>query len=173
MALILPWQGVLPTIAPTAWVAPNATITGDVVLGAEASVWFNVVIRGDVHEIRVGARTNIQDNTVVHATKNRHGTYIGQDVTIGHSAVLHACILEDASFVGMGAIVLDEAVVEHHGMLAAGALLTSGKRVKSGELWAGNPARKLRDLTAAEIQAIDNSALRYVEYAAGYKVPSA
>ena len=169
MPLILPWQGILPTIDPTAWIAPNATITGDVVLGADASVWFNVVIRGDVHEIRIGARTNVQDNTVVHATKDRHGTYIGADVTIGHSAVLHACILEDASFVGMGAIVLDEAVVERHAMLAAGALLTSGKRVPSGELWAGNPAKKLRDLTDGERAAIDASALRYVEYTAGYR----
>jgi gamma-carbonic anhydrase len=167
--LILPWQGKLPTIHPSAYIAPNATIIGDVVIAEDANIWFNVVIRGDVHEIRIGARTNIQDLTMVHATLGRAGTYIGDDVTVGHGAVLHACRLESRSFVGMGAIILDEAVVETDAMVAAGALVTSFKRVPGGELWAGNPARKLRDLKPDEITGIADSAIRYVGYARGYR----
>ncbi len=171
--LILPWKGRLPVIHPTAYVAPNATIIGDVEIGPEASIWFGVVIRGDVHEIRIGARTNVQDLTMVHATQGRAGTYIGDDVTIGHGAVLHACVLEARCFVGMGAVVLDEAVVESEAMVAAGAVVTPAKRVPTGELWAGNPAKLMRPLKSGEREGLLASATRYVGYARGYQAAPA
>ena len=166
---ILPFQGVSPTIAPDVFVAPNAVVIGDTVIGAGTSVWFNCVIRGDVHEIRIGERTNIQDGTVVHVTGGKLGTYIGSDITIG--PILHACTLEDACFVGMGAVVLDGVVVESGAMVAAGAMVTPGKRVQRGELWGGNPARMLRRLSDEEIAFFPVSAGKYVELAAKYFKP--
>jgi carbonic anhydrase/acetyltransferase-like protein (isoleucine patch superfamily) len=166
--LILPYKGTLPTIAGDCFIAPNATVIGDVVIGQGTNVWFNVVIRGDVHEIRIGERTNIQDGTIVHVTAGKFGTYIGNDITIGHGATLHACTLEDGCFVGMGATVLDGAVVESGAMVAAGAVVTPGKRVKAGELWAGNPAKMMRELKPEEIAAFPRSAEKYVELAAQY-----
>jgi carbonic anhydrase/acetyltransferase-like protein (isoleucine patch superfamily) len=167
--LILPWKGVLPTIDPTAFIAQNATIIGDTVIGAETNIWFGVVIRGDVHEIRIGARTNIQDGTIVHVAEGKFGTYIGDDVTIGHAAIIHACVLGSGSFVGMGACVLDGAVVESGAMVAAGALVTPGKRVPAGELWAGNPAKKLRDLAPADLAGFEASAAKYVGLGRAYR----
>lgn len=167
--LILPYRGVLPRIDASAFIAPNATVIGDVEIGPEASIWFGVVIRGDVNPIRIGARTNIQDNAVIHATEFRCGTTIGADVTVGHSAILHACTVQDRGFVGMGACLLDEALVESDGMVAAGALLTSGKKVLGGELWAGNPAKKLRDLKDAERANILDSAKRYAAFGREYR----
>lgn len=166
--IIMPWHGKWPKIHPTAFIAPGAVVIGDVEIGPEAGIWFGVVIRGDVHEIKIGARTNVQDATVIHATQFRAGTYIGADVTIGHGAVLHACVLNDRCFVGMGATILDEAKVETDAMLAAGALLAPNKVVPTGELWAGNPARKLRDMRPAEIENIAGSATRYVGFANEY-----
>lgn len=144
---ILPWRGVQPHIHDTAFIAPTAVVIGDTVIGPDSSIWFGTVVRGDVHEIRIGARTNIQDNSVVHVTGGRFGTYIGSDVTIGHRVVIHACILEDGCFIGMGAVVMDGAVIESGAMVAANATVTPGKRVKTGELWAGSPAKFLRRLT--------------------------
>src|SRR5690606_27614238 len=123
---------------------------GDVTVGAETGIWFGCVLRGDVDRIRIGARTNIQDGTVVHVSHRDGPTVIGDEVTVGHLALLHACTLEDRSFVGMKACVMDGAVVESGAMVAAGALVTPGKRVPSGQLWAGSPARPMRDLTEAE-----------------------
>ncbi|KIL99545.1 carbonic anhydrase family 3 [Paramagnetospirillum magnetotacticum MS-1] len=165
---ILAFQGVSPTIAPDVFVAPTAVVIGDTVIGAGTSVWFNCVIRGDVHEIRIGERTNIQDGTIIHVTGGKLGTYIGSDITIGHGAILHACTLEDGCFVGMGAVVLDGAVVETGGMVAAGAVVTPGKRVKKGELWGGNPARMLRSLSDEEMAFFPVSAEKYAELAAKY-----
>jgi len=167
--LILPYQGKLPTIADDCFIAPNATIIGDVVIGKDSNVWFNVVIRGDVHEIRIGERTNIQDGTIIHATAGKSGTYIGNDITIGHNAVLHACTLEDGCFVGMSSTILDGAVVESGAMVAAGAVVTPGKRVKSGELWAGNPAKIMRELRPEDIAFFPRSAENYVKLAAQYR----
>ncbi len=130
-----------PRIDAGAFIAPGAVVYGDVAIGADSSVWFGCVIRGDVQAIRIGARSNIQDGAVIHASTNGAPTLIGDDVTVGHSAVLHACTLESGAFVGLGALVLDRATVHAGGMLAAGAVLTSGKAVGTGELWAGNPAR--------------------------------
>ena len=159
--LILPFKGASPTVDGTCFIAPNATVIGDVVIGAGSSVWFGCVIRGDVHEIRIGERTNIQDGTIVHVTGGKLGTYIGSDITIGHGAVLHACTLEDGCFIGMGAVVLDGVVVETGAMVAAGAVVTPGKRVRTGELWAGNPAKPMRQLKDEEIAFFPKSAANY------------
>ena len=167
--ILMPWNGVWPTIHDSAFIAPGAVIIGDVVIGPETSIWFGVVIRGDVHEIRIGARTNVQDGTIIHATQFKAGTYIGDAVTIGHGAVLHACTLKDRCFIGMGAVVLDQATVETDAMVAAGALIAPGKTVPTGELWAGNPAKMLRPLKPAEIENIAGSADRYVGFGNSYR----
>lgn len=167
--LILPYKGILPKIHPDAWVAPNAAVAGDVEIGADSSIWFGVQMRGDVHVIRIGKRTNIQDGSVLHVTRGVSGCYVGDNVTVGHKALLHACTIEDGAFIGMGAIVLDEAVVESGAMVAAGAVVTPRKRVPKGELWAGNPARKMRDLTQADIDFFPVSAENYVRLSKEYK----
>jgi len=167
--LILPWQGRLPEIDATAFIAPNATVIGDVTIGAESSIWFGCILRGDVNVIRIGARTNIQDGTVIHVTRRTFGTFIGSDITIGHAAVLHGCTLEDCCFIGMGAVLLDGVVIEREAMVAAGAVVTPGKRVKSGELWGGNPARLLRPLTEQDRAHFPVSAANYVELAQQYR----
>lgn len=160
---------VAPRIDESAFIASNAIVIGDVAIEAGASVWFGCVIRGDVQHIRIGARSNIQDGTVIHATTNGQSTDIGEDVTVGHAAVLHACTLENGAFVGIGACVLDRAVVKSGGMLAAGAVLTPGKIVASGELWGGNPARLLREISASEREAMMLNAQRYVALAEFYR----
>lgn len=156
-----------PRIPDSAFVAPGTRIIGDVVLGDEASIWYNCVIRADVNHIRIGARTNIQDGSTIHCD-SAHGdhpgypTLIGEDCLIGHMVLLHGCTLQDRAFVGMGAIVLNESVIESDGMLAAGAMLTSGKVIKSGQLWAGRPAKYLRDLTPEEIASNQEGVRHYV-----------
>ena len=146
-AFIRPHHGITPTIDPSAFIAETAVIIGDVEIAADASIWYGAVLRGDGNYIRVGARTNVQDGVIVHINTQLFPCIIGADITIGHGAIVHACTLEDSCFVGMGATVLDGAVVERQAMVAAGALVTPGKRVPTGELWAGNPAKKMRDLT--------------------------
>ena len=168
-ALILPYQGIYPTIHPEAWIAPGATIIGDVHIGAKSNVWFGCVIRGDVCPIRIGERTNIQDGSVIHVTRKIGPTHIGSGITIGHSALLHACTLEDDCFIGMHATVMDHAVVESGAMLAAGALLAPNKRVPSGELWAGNPARLMRPLKQEEAEFIPVSAQNYIDLSNEYR----
>ncbi|MBN2751768.1 MAG: gamma carbonic anhydrase family protein [Rhodospirillaceae bacterium] len=166
--IILPYKGVSPEIHGSVFVAPGASVLGDVVIGEDSNIWFSCVLRGDVDVIRIGKRSNIQDGTMVHLSRNAP-TIIGDDVTVGHGAILHGCTLEDRAFVGMGATVLDGAVVEKAGMLGAGALLTQGKRVPSGQLWAGSPARFLRNLTEEEIEGFAPHAWAYVELARQYK----
>ena len=164
-------EGVVPTLAADAWVAPTATVIGNVWLGARSSVWFGCVLRGDTNHIRVGARSNIQDGTIVHVNAGPEWVcVIGDDVTVGHAAIIHACRLHDHAFVGMGATVLDGAVIEEGGMLAAGALLTPGKRIGRQELWAGVPARKLRDMPDEERAGLDQNAAHYVELATRYRI---
>lgn len=167
--VIVPYKGISPKIADDAFIAPNATVIGNVEIGARASIWYNCVIRGDVHEIRIGARTNIQDGTIIHCAYQQAGTYIGDDVLIGHMAILHACTVGDAAFVGMGAIVLDEAVVEAGAMVAAGAMVTPGKIVPSGQLWTGRPAKFARDLTPEEISFNNRSVAHYAELGQEYR----
>jgi len=175
--LIMPFGEWSPQIAADAFVAGNATVIGDVTIGAQSSIWFGCVVRGDGNFIRIGERTNIQDGTVIHVNAERDGgrgspgcrTIIGNDITVGHLALLHACTLEDGAFVGMKACVMDGAVVEGQGMVAAGALLTPGKRVRKGELWAGSPAKLMRPVSAAEFEYLVYSARHYVELATAYR----
>ncbi len=166
--LILPYQGKLPRIAPDVFIAPNATIIGDVEIGSGSNIWFGCVIRGDVCPIRIGERTNIQDGSIIHVTRKVGPTNIGSNVTIGHGAIIHACTIEDNSFVGMHSTILDHAIIESGGMLAAGALLAPKKRVPQHQLWAGNPAKYFRDMSQAEIDFIAVSAENYVQLAKEY-----
>ncbi len=166
---ILPYKNILPTIAEDAFIAPGAVVIGDLHIGSKSNVWFGCVIRGDVNTIRIGERTNIQDGTVIHVTRKTGPTRIGSGVTIGHMALLHACTLEDDCFIGMQATVMDGAVVESGAMVAAGALVTPNKRIPSGQIWGGNPAKYLRDLRPEEREFIAISAQNYVELAAEYR----
>jgi carbonic anhydrase/acetyltransferase-like protein (isoleucine patch superfamily) len=166
--LILPFQGVRPRIAASAFLAPTAAVIGDVEIAEEASLWFGVVVRGDVNAIRIGPRTNVQDGTIVHAATGTFATHIGAEVTIGHAAVIHACRLEDRAFIGIKAVVLDGAVVEEGAMVAAGSLVGPGKRIPKGELWAGNPARFRRKLGAEDARNFGWIAAHYVELAGAY-----
>lgn len=167
--VILSIRGHTPRIAPDAFVAPTAAVIGDVEIGAQCAILFNVTIRGDIHSIRIGARTNIQDGSVVHVTGGKFGTFIGSEVTIGHMSMVHGCTLEDRSFVGMNATVMDGCVIESGGMLAAGALLTPGKKVGAGELWAGRPAKLMRPMNAEESENIAGTADRYSKLGQEYR----
>ena len=165
-ALILPFMHQTPRIAPEAWLAPNAIVIGRVEIFPRANIWFGCVLRGDIASIHVGAFSNVQDGTVVHVSGKAGGdAWIGDRVTIGHMALIHACRLEDGCFIGMKACVMDLAVVETGAWVAAGAVVTPGKRVKSGELWAGTPARLLRAVTAEEAHYIETLPERYAELA--------
>jgi gamma-carbonic anhydrase len=164
-ATILPFRGIVPVIDPSAFVAPGARVIGDVRLGAETSIWYNCVVRGDIGTISIGARTNVQDGTVIHITRGRYDTEIGEDVLIGHIAMIHGCKLHDRSFVGLGAIVMDGCEIEPTGMLAAGAMLTPGKRIASGQMWAGRPAKYVRDLSEEEMAAHRSGVAHYVALA--------
>ncbi|MGV2293306.1 gamma carbonic anhydrase family protein [Trinickia sp. YCB016] len=157
------------SVDQSVFIAPGATLIGDVTIGGFASIWFNCVLRGDVQRIVIGKRTNIQDATIIHGTTGGNPVIIGDDVTVGHGAILHACTIERGGFVGFGARVLDAAVVKTGGMLAAGSLLTSGKIVGENELWAGNPAKFLRLLTEEERLAMRASSERYVQLANHYR----
>lgn len=162
-ATILAYEGITPTIDPQAFVAPGARVIGDVEIAAEASIWYNVVIRGDVGMIRIGKRSNVQDGTVIHVAGGLHHTMIGEDVLIGHLAMVHGCTLHDRAFVGFGAMVMDGCVIESDAMLAGGAMLTPGKRIPAGELWAGRPAKFMRKLAPEEIASNQKGVAGYVE----------
>ena len=164
-----PYLDQFPRLGERVYVDPAASVIGDVELADDVSVWPGCVVRGDVNFIRVGARTNIQDGTVIHVSHDGphaklggFATVIGEDVTIGHKAIVHACRIGDAALIGMGAIVLDGAVVESHGFVGAGAVVPPGKTVGRGELWLGNPARKVRVLSEADIEGLYYSAQHYV-----------
>lgn len=165
----LSFKGITPQVDPTAWMAQNCTIIGDTHVGAHSSIWFGAVLRGDVHHIRVGEYTNIQDNAVIHVTTNKFPTLIGNRVTIGHSAVVHAATLEDECLVGMHSTVLDGAVIQSRSMVAAGALVSPGKVVESGWLWAGVPARPVRKLTEDELAYLSWSATHYAKLSEAYR----
>lgn len=160
---ILPFAGITPQIDPSAFIAPGCRIIGDVRIGAGASIWYNCVIRGDIGRITIGARTNIQDGTIIHVTGGRYDTEIGEDCLIGHIAMLHGCKLHDRSFVGLGAIVMDGCEIEPTGMLAAGAMLTPGKRILPRQMWAGCPAKYVRDLSEEEMASHRDGVANYVE----------
>jgi len=166
--LLIDYLGKHPDIHPEAFIAPQVSVIGDVSIGKKSSVWFGCVIRGDIEPIRIGEGSNLQDGTIVHVTRGGYSTTIGDRVTVGHHCVLHACTLQDGSFVGMNATILDQAVVESEAMVAAGAVVTPGKVVRAGELWAGVPAKRMRLLYEGEIANITNSALNYQKHAAEY-----
>lgn len=163
MGPLYPFEGRMPSIDPTAFVAPSAAVIGDVELGADSTIWYHCVLRGDTNFIRIGARTNIQDGTIVHVNAGAQPAILGSDVTVGHACIIHACTLKDRAFVGMGATVLDGAVIEEGGMLGAGGLLAPGKRIGPNELWLGSPARLARVMTAEERARWDRTAAHYVE----------
>jgi carbonic anhydrase/acetyltransferase-like protein (isoleucine patch superfamily) len=157
LSSIITYLGKTPKIHPTAFIAPGARLIGDIEIGPNSSIWYNCVLRGDVNSIRIGARTNIQDGTVIHVDSPKPGseaglpTIIGDDVLIGHMVMLHGSILHDGAFVGLSSVVMDGCTIESDGMLAAGALLSPGKTIASGQLWMGRPAKMLRDLSPEEI----------------------
>lgn len=159
----------VPRIAADAFVAPGVVVVGDVEIGAEAGIWFGCVLRGDVNFIRIGARTNIQDGSVVHVGSAHFPTVIGADVTIGHGTIIHGCMIGDKAFVGMGATVLNGAVIEPGGALAAGSLLAPGKRIHAGELWRGSPATLWRVMDEAERGRFARNAPHYVELARRFR----
>ncbi len=179
MKNILPYRNILPTIDFSSFVASSAIISGDVKIGKNSGIWYGCILRGDVTPIIIGDNTNIQDNSVLHGTRPHHAqnktgdkgapVIVGNNVTIGHKAIIHACIIEDNAFIGMGSIVMDLARVEEFGMLAAGAVLTPGKVVKSGQIWAGNPAKYFRDMSQAERDYMKISADNYAELGREYK----
>jgi carbonic anhydrase/acetyltransferase-like protein (isoleucine patch superfamily) len=172
---LIEYGGKRPIVDPSAFVAPGAVLIGDIEIGPEASIWYNCVLRGDVNRIRIGARTNIQDGTVIHVDSPRPGneaglrTIIGEDVLIGHLAMVHGCILHDRAFVGLGSIVMDGCEIESGGMLAAGAMLTPGKKIPAGQLWAGRPARFVRELSEADLAGQQEGVAHYVELAKAHR----
>lgn len=169
MSLILPYRTKAPAIAADAFVAKNAVVIGDVVIGTQSSIWYGCTVRGDVNNIIIGARTNIQDGTVIHVSSYTQGTYVGDDCTVGHMALLHACTVGHRVLVGMQACVMDDAEVGDDVIIAAGALVTPGKKIPSGQLWAGRPAKYVRDLTPDDLEMLKVSAQKYVELAAEYR----
>lgn len=169
MRNIRSFQGISPVLGEGTYVDEAATVIGDVVLGDDVSIWPGTVVRGDVNYIRIGARTNVQDGTIIHVTHDGpygkpggFATVIGEDVTIGHAAVIHACVIEDACLIGMGATILDGATIKKNGFVGAGAVIPPGKVVESGELWLGNPAKCVRKLSEKEIEQLYYSAQHYV-----------
>lgn len=166
--MIKPFKNILPRIDASAFIAKNAVMIGDCEIGAQSSIWYNCVLRGDVNDIKIGARSNIQDGTIIHVSSTTQGTYIGDDVTVGHMALLHACTIGNRAFIGMQACIMDDAIVEDEAMVAAGALVTPGKRIPSRQLWGGRPARFMRDLTEDEITFLRFSANRYVTLSRAY-----
>jgi carbonic anhydrase/acetyltransferase-like protein (isoleucine patch superfamily) len=163
-------NGKYPVIPVDCFVAENATIVGDVTLGKECSVWFNAVIRGDVHYIKIGDKVNIQDGAIIHCTYQKHPTIIGNNVSIGHNAIVHGCTVKDNVLIGMGAIVMDNCIIESNSIIAAGAVITQNTLVESGSIYAGVPARKVKDIDqsdfAGEIARISNN---YVMYSSWFK----
>jgi carbonic anhydrase/acetyltransferase-like protein (isoleucine patch superfamily) len=162
-------KGVAPTLGKGVYVAPNATVIGDVYLGPESSVWFGSVLRGDVFPIRIGARTNIQDGSVVHVTGGKAATTVGDDVTVGHMALIHGCTIGARVLVGMGSIVLDGAIIEDDVVLAAGSLVAPGARIKAGSLAMGRPAKAVRALRDEDLAWIAEAGRLYVAYAKTFR----
>jgi carbonic anhydrase/acetyltransferase-like protein (isoleucine patch superfamily) len=173
MALILPVKGIMPQIADTCFLAPNATIVGDVVMGNECSVWFNAVVRGDVNSIRMGNKVNIQDGACIHATYQKTKVHLGNNVSIGHNAIVHGCTIQDNVLVGMGAIVMDNVVIGSSTIIAAGAVVLEGTVVPSGCIFAGVPAKKVKDISADLVEGeINRIANNYVMYSSWFKPPT-
>ncbi len=168
--MILPYLGKIPQIHPTAFIVEDADIIGDVTIGAKSSVWFKAVIRGDVHYIKIGARTNVQDGALLHVTHDTHPLVIGDEVTVAHRVILHGCTIKGKALIGMGAIVLDGAVVNENVIIGAGAVVPPGMVIPSGALVVGVPAKVKRELGEKEIQLIKESAQNYIRYAENFRL---
>ena len=166
---IFEYEGIVPKIAADAFIARTAAVIGDVEVGSETGIWFHCLVRGDMGIIRIGARTNIQDGTVIHVDSGGMDTHIGDDVTVGHNAVIHACTLKNRAFVGISATVLDGAIIEEGGMLGAGGLLTPGKTIGPNELWTGAPAKLRRVMDDAELEKFARNARVYRDLAARFR----
>ena len=163
-------NGKTPKFGEDCFIAENAVIVGDVVMGNQCSIWYNAVLRGDVHYIKMGNKVNVQDGAVIHGTYKKSPTNIGNNVSIGHNAIVHACTIHDNVLVGMGSIIMDDCIVEKNSIIAAGAVVTKGTLVKSGSVYAGVPAKKVNDVSEELISGeIDRIANSYVKYACWYK----
>lgn len=167
---ILPVKGVMPTIPETCFIAPNATIVGDVEMGEECSIWFNAVVRGDVNSIRIGNKVNIQDGACIHCTYEKTKTFIGNNVSIGHNALVHGCTVEDNVLIGMGSIVMDNCHIGTNTIIAAGAVVLENTKCESGSIYAGVPAKKVKDISQELIHGeIDRIANNYLMYSSWFK----
>jgi carbonic anhydrase/acetyltransferase-like protein (isoleucine patch superfamily) len=170
MATILPVEGVFPEFGEDCFIAPNATIVGDVVMGDQCSIWFNAVVRGDVNSIRMGHKVNVQDGAVIHATYKKTKAIIGNNVSIGHNAIVHGCKVHDNVLIGMGAIVMDYAEVGSNSIIAAGAVVLEGTIIEPGSIYAGVPAKKVKEVSAEQISGeINRIANNYVKYSSWFK----
>ncbi len=168
--IIKPVNGKHPQIPDDCFIADNATIVGDVVMGTECSIWFNAVIRGDVHYIKMGNRVNVQDGAVIHATYQKSPTNIGDHVSIGHNAIVHGCTIKDNVLIGMGSIVMDDCIIESNSIIAAGAVVTKNTHVESGSVYAGVPAKKVKDISEDLLTGeIHRIAENYVKYSGWFK----
>lgn len=170
MALIKPVKGISPQFGNDCYLADNATIVGDVVMGDQCSIWFNAVVRGDVNAIRIGNKVNVQDNAVIHCTYQKAATTLGNNVSIGHNAIVHGCTVHDNVLIGMGAIVMDNAVIGSNSIIAAGAVVLENTIVEAGSIYAGVPAKKVKDISQELIKGeIDRIANNYVMYSGWFK----
>lgn len=170
MPTIKPVKGIYPQIPEDCYISDNATIVGDVKIGHECSIWFNAVIRGDVHYIKLGDKVNVQDGAVIHATYKTSPTTIGNNVSIGHNAIVHGCTIKDNVLVGMGSIIMDDCIVESNSIIAAGAVVTKNTRVEAGSIYAGIPAKKVKDISEELISGeINRIANNYVKYSSWFK----
>ena len=170
MKIIKPVNGKHPQIPEDCFIAENAVIVGEVSMGTECSIWYNAVIRGDVHYIKMGSKVNVQDGAVIHATYQKSPTNIGNNVSIGHNAIVHGCTIQENVLVGMGSIIMDDCVVESNSIIAAGAVVTKNTRVEAGSIYAGVPAKKVKDISKELISGeINRIANNYVKYSSWFK----
>lgn len=170
MPVILPVKGIMPTFGDDCYIAPNATIVGDVVMGDNCSIWFNAVLRGDVNIIRMGNKVNVQDGAIIHCTYKKAATIIGNNVSIGHNAIVHGCVIKDNVLVGMGAIVMDNALIGSNSIIAAGAVVLENTQIEPGSIYAGIPAKKVKEISPEMISGeIDRIANNYVMYSRWFK----
>ena len=170
MPVVLPVNNIYPSWGNNCFIAPNATIVGDVVMGDDCSVWFNAVVRGDVNYIRIGNKVNIQDGAVLHCTYKRSQTIIGNNVSIGHNAIVHGCTVHDDVLIGMGSIIMDQVVIESNTIIAAGAVVLEGMHCESGSIYAGVPAKKVKDISKELISGeINRIANNYVKYSSWFQ----
>jgi carbonic anhydrase/acetyltransferase-like protein (isoleucine patch superfamily) len=169
MAIIIPCNDKTPQFGSNCFIAPNATVIGDVIMGDECSVWFNAVVRGDVNYIRIGNRVNVQDGAIIHCTFEKNATEIGNNVSIGHNAIVHGCVVNDFVLIGMGSIIMDRCIVKSNTIIAAGAVVLEGTVIEEGSIYAGVPAKKVKDISKEGIHGeIERIAKNYTKYASWF-----